>query len=75
MVTKKYGSKKDEINEQCRILHNKDCHDLNKLPSTVRIMKSRKEMGMLLIWGTREMQYRILVEKTFLKHPLGSVRI
>jgi hypothetical protein len=40
-VAKKiFGSNKDKVSEQFRILHNKELHDLDMLPSIVRLLKS-----------------------------------
>jgi hypothetical protein len=37
-----FGSKRDEVTGEWRILHNKELRDLYSSPSIIRIMKSRR---------------------------------
>jgi len=36
-----FGPKMDEVTGEWRTLHNEELNDLNSLPSTVRVIKSR----------------------------------
>jgi hypothetical protein len=37
-----FGPKRDEVTGEWRKLHNKELHDLDSLPSIIRIIKSRR---------------------------------
>jgi hypothetical protein len=37
-----FGPKRDEVTEGWRKLHNEELHDLCSLPSTIRMIKSRR---------------------------------
>jgi hypothetical protein len=68
--------KRDEVMGQWIKLHNEELHDLYSLPSTIRIIKSRR-----LRWAGHVAQltekrnvYRLLVVKPEKKRPLGRPR-
>lgn len=42
LLWKVFGPKKDEVSWQFRTLHDKEVNVLNRLPSIVKTMKSRK---------------------------------
>jgi hypothetical protein len=41
VLGKTFGSKRDEVTEECMKLHNEELNDLYCLPSIVRVIKSR----------------------------------
>jgi hypothetical protein len=45
VLRKIFGSKRDEVTEEWRKLHNEQLHDLYSSPSIIRIIKSRR-----MIW-------------------------
>jgi hypothetical protein len=40
-----FGPKREEVTEEWRKVHNEELYVLNSLPSIVRVIKSRSEMG------------------------------
>jgi hypothetical protein len=42
VVRRIFGPKRDEVTGERRKLHNEELHDLYSLPSTIRVMKSRR---------------------------------
>jgi hypothetical protein len=57
--------KRDEVIRDWRKLHNKKLHNLYLLPSTIRIIKSRRIRwtGHVASMGTKRNAYRLLVGK------------
>jgi hypothetical protein len=75
-LRKRFETKKNEVREQFRILHNVKLRGLYRSPCIVVIVQSRR-----LRWarnadriGKTRNAYRILVGKLFGKRPLGGLR-
>jgi len=69
-------SKRDEVTEKCRKLHNEGLNDKYSSPNIFRVIKSRR-----MRWaehvartGERTGVYRVLVGKLQEKRPLGRPR-
>jgi hypothetical protein len=58
-----FGSKRDEVIEGWRKLHNEELHHLYSSPSIMRMIKSRKITlaGLVAQMGDKQNAYRILV--------------
>ena len=76
MLRNIFGAKRDEITGEWRTLHNAELHALYISSDIIRDLKSRR-----LRWGEYAARmelarnaYRILVEKTEGKRPLGRPR-
>jgi hypothetical protein len=66
------GTKRDEVIEGWRKLHNEELHNLYCSPSIIRIIKSRMRWaGQVARMGAKRKAYRILVGKPEGKRPLG----
>jgi hypothetical protein len=71
------GPKRDEVTEEWRKLHNEELRELCFLPSTIRIIKSKRMRcagHVARIWEKRN-AYRFLVGKPEGKRPLGRPRL
>jgi hypothetical protein len=66
-----FGPKRDEVTGGCRKLHNEELRDLYSSPSIIRLIKSR---GVCSTNGEKRKEYRLLVEKSEGKRPLGRPR-
>ena len=71
-----FGPRRDEVTGEWRRLHNEELNDLYSSPNIVRVMKSRR-----MRWaenvariGEERGVYRVLVEKSEGKRPLGRPR-
>jgi len=71
-----FGPRSDEVNGECRRLHNEELNDLYSSPNSVRVIKSRR-----MRWaehaarmGEERGVYRVLVGKPEGKRPLGRPR-
>jgi hypothetical protein len=71
-----FGPRRDEVAGERRKLHNKELNDLYSLPNNFRVVKSgRIWAGHVAHMGERRGVYRILVEKSEGKRPLGRHRL
>jgi len=68
--------RKDEVTGEWRRLHNEELNDLCSSPNITRVMKSRRMRwaGHVAHMGEERGFYRVLVEKTEGKRPLGRHR-
>ena len=71
-----FGSKRDELTEEWRKLHNEELRDLYALPNIVRVVKSRRMRWAGHVVRMREGRgvHRVLVGKPEGKRPLGKPR-
>jgi hypothetical protein len=71
-----FGSKRDEVTGDWRILHNVELHDLLSSPTIVRVVKSRRMRLVRHVarMGKGRCVYRVLVGKPEGKRPLGRPR-
>ena len=76
MLRRVFGSKRNEVTEEWRKLHNKERSDLYSLPNIVRVVKSRRMRwaGHVADMGEGRGLYRALVGKPEKKRPLGRPR-
>jgi hypothetical protein len=67
-----FGPKRDEVTGGWRTLHNEELHNLYSLPSTIRMIKSRRMRwaGHVARMGEKRNAYRILVGKPEGMRPL-----
>jgi hypothetical protein len=67
------GPKKDEVTGEWGKLHNEELDDLYCSPNTMRAIKLRRMIwaGHVARMGKRRGVYRVLVEKSKGKRPLG----
>jgi hypothetical protein len=74
-VLRIFGSKRDEVTEGCRKLHNEELHNLYSSASIMRMIKSRRIVwaGYVTLIGKMN-SHRILVGKPGRKRPLGRPR-
>jgi hypothetical protein len=68
-----FGSKRDEVTEEWRILHNEKLKNLYCSPTNIRVIKSRriKWAGFIALIGEGRSVHRVLVGKPEGKRPLG----
>ena len=68
-----FGSKRDEVTEEWRKLHNEELRDLYSLPNIVRVVKSRRMRwaGHVARMVEGRVVHRVLVGKPEGKRPLG----
>jgi hypothetical protein len=68
-----FGPKRDEVTGEWRKLHTEKLYNLYPTPNIVRVIKSRRMRwaGNVARMGEGRGVYRILVEKTEEKRPLG----
>ena len=71
-----FGPKWDEVTEEWRKLHNEELNDLRSSLSIFWVVKSRRTrwVGHVSHMGESKDIYRVLVEKTEGKTPLGRPR-
>ena len=71
-----FGSKRDEVREEWRKLHNQLLNNLYSLPNIVRGIKSRRKRWATHVacMGERRGVYSVLVEKLEGKKPFGRPR-
>jgi len=71
-----FGRKRDEVTGEWRKLHNEELSDLYFLPSSVRVVKSRRMgwAGHVARMGQGRGVYRVLVGRPEGKRPLGRTR-
>ena len=71
-----FGSKRDEVTEEWRKLHNEEFNDLYSSPNIVRVMKSRRMRwaGHVARMGEWRGVHGVLVGKPEEKRPLGRLR-
>ena len=71
-----FGSKRDEVREELRKLHNEKLNDLYCSSNIIRVIKSRRMRwaGHVARMGASSGVYRVLVGKPEGKSPLGRPR-
>jgi hypothetical protein len=71
-----FESKRDEVTEESRKLHNEELHDLYPSPSIIRIIKAMRMRwaGHVARAGQKRNAYRLLVGKPEGRRPLGRPR-
>jgi hypothetical protein len=71
-----FGPKRDEVTGEWRKLRNEKLHNLYSSPSIIRIMKAKRMRWAGHVSRTEEERnaYRLLVEKSEGKRPLGRPR-
>jgi hypothetical protein len=71
-----FGSKRDEVTEEWRKLHNEKLNNLYSSPNILRVIKSRRMRwtGHVARMGKKRGVYRILVGKPEGKRPHGRPR-
>jgi hypothetical protein len=71
-----FGPRRDEVTGEWRKLHNDRMNDLYALPSSVRVVKSRRMRwaGHMTHMGEERGVHRVLVGKPEGKRPLGRPR-
>jgi hypothetical protein len=71
-----FGPKRIEVTRVWRKLHNEEFHNLYSSPTIVQVIKSRRmRRARHAAWlGKRRDVYRVLVEKSEGKRPLGRPR-
>jgi hypothetical protein len=71
-----FGPKRDEVTGGCRKLHNEELHNMYSSPSVITMIKSRSMRPTVHVarMGKKRNAYRILVEKSEGKSPLGRPR-
>jgi len=77
VLTRIFGSKRDEVTGEWRKLHNEELNDLYLSPNIVRVIKSRRMRwaGHVARMGDRRGVYRVLVGKPKRKRTLGRYRL
>ena len=73
MVEEIFAPRRDEVTGEWRKLHNEELNDVYCSPNIVRVIKWRR-MRYVARMGERRCVYRVLVEKTEGKGPLGIPR-
>jgi hypothetical protein len=75
MLRRIFEQKRDEVIGVWRKLHNEEFCDLYSLPSILRMIKSKGEMGRACAMnGEKRNAYKLLVGKPEGKRPLGKPR-
>jgi hypothetical protein len=76
VLSRIFGSKRDEVMGEWRKMHNEELRDLYTSPSIIRIIKSRRMrwVGHIVRIGEKRTAYRLLVGKPEGKRPLGRRR-
>jgi hypothetical protein len=71
-----FGSERDKVTGECRILHNEELNDLYSLPNIVRDNKSRRmwRAGYVARMGESTGVYTVLAGKPEVKRLLGRPR-
>jgi hypothetical protein len=71
-----FGPKRDEVTGEWRDLHNEELHILYSSPNIIRQMKLKRMRWVMHVarMGEERKLYRVLVEKTEGKRPLGRTR-
>jgi len=71
-----FGPNRDEVTREWRKLHNEELNDMSSSPNIVRVIKSRimRWAGRVARMGEKRGVYRVLVEKSEGKRPLGRPR-
>ena len=76
VLSRVFGTKRDEVTGEWRKLHNEELSDMYSLPNIVRVVKSRRMRwaGHVARMGEEKGVYRVLVGKSEGKRPLGRPR-
>ena len=76
MLRRIFEPKRDKVAGEGRKLHNEELNDLYTSPNIVRVIELRRMewVGHVARTGKRRCVYRVLVEKTEGKKPLGRPR-
>ena len=76
VLSRVFGTKRDEVTGEWRKLHNEELSDMYSLPNIVRVVKSRRMRwaGHVARMGEEKGVYRVLVGKPEGKRPLGRPR-
>jgi len=76
VLKKIFGSRRDEVTEQWRKLHNEELNDLYSTPNLVRVIKLRRMRwaGHVARMGEERGVYRVLVGEPVGKRPRGRLR-
>jgi len=71
-----FGSRRVEVSEEWRRLHNEELNDLYSSPNIVRVIKSRRKRwaGHVARMGEERGVYKVLVGKSEGMRPLGRPR-
>jgi hypothetical protein len=71
-----FGTKRDEVTEEWRKLHNEELNDLYTLPNIVRVVKSRRRRWAdhVTCMGEERVVHRVLVEKTRRNEAIGETQ-
>ena len=75
-ISKKFGTRRDEVTGEWRRLHKDELNDLYSSPNIVRVIKSRRMRwaGHVTRMGEERGVYRVLVGTPKGKRPLGRPR-
>ena len=76
MLRRIFGTRRDEVTEEWRRLHNEDLNDLYSSPNNVQVIKSRRMRwaGHVARMGEERRMYSVLVGKPEGRRPLGRPR-
>jgi len=72
-----FGSKRDNVTGEWRILHKEELNDLYSSPTVVRVIKSRRMrwVGHVERMGERRGAYNVLMRRLQGKRPTGKPRV